>query len=569
MEQTVTQWLNQLSEPYKTQALANILYDRGDRMCDTMSTAIDRGMSWADTPQGHEYWSRLRGVYLDMEANTITTTTFDDAIKELERQQAEKLARMVTYSASMKDMLNKLSDDCRVSRILTNNDFINNSFCNYITTRGGMLSYLPNGREHRVNEETGRWLRDGRQEMKPAKLARRLINQNILEGCEDSDFEKFGNKVRAYLGIVGDEDGEGRNIKLEVVQGDAIKWAYYGGNYSNVLGTGSNLHGSCMRGSDQQHYFGIYTKNEDKVQLLVAKDTEGKVLGRALLWNFDDGDKGMDTIYGADMIVQVFKDWAIDNGYWYKSNQSCHHHDFNVFNTEIFERGKLSSMDKLVRCVTISEHDFDHYPYVDSLYYLCDDGDKQFLCNEDDYKEKTLRCTGGSYEEADEDDNDDESYVTLENGDRVHEDDACYLDYTNFEGDNIEGYYPSDDCVYINRVGSRLADDCVRLGGAWYEKDSDDIVWVDSRDEYYLSEDTVYCEYSHETLHIDDAVCLCNGEYCDRNIAYKCAVDNEWYHEDDMIKLDSGVLIAKDNEESYLEQLKEKENETEREGTIA
>jgi len=567
MEQTVTQWFNQLSEPYKTQALANILEGRHDRMCDTMSTAIDRGMSWADTPQGHEYWHRLRLLYLEMESNTITSISFDEVIKKLEREQAEKLARVVTYSASMKEMLNKLRDDCKVSRILTNDDFINNSFCNYITTRGGMLSYLPNGREHRVNEETGRWLRDGRQEMKPAKLARRLMNQNILEQCEDSDFEKFGNKVRAYLGIVGDEDGEGRNIKLEVVQGDAIKWSYYGSNYSNVLGTGSNLHGSCMRGTDQQDYFGIYTENEDKVQLLVAKDTDGKILGRALLWNFDDGDKGMDTIYGADMIVEVFKDWAVDNGYWYKSNQSCHHHDFNVFNTELFDRRRLSEMDKLIRRVTISKHEFDHYPYVDSLYYLCYGDGAYFLSNEDDDVEKTLRCTSGGYEEREEDD--DESYVTLENGDRVHEDSACYLDYTNHQGDNIEGYYLDEDCVQIMGGGTRLEEDCVRLGGRWYEKDSDDIVWVYSRDAYYLSDDTIYCEYSHETLHIDDAVELANGDYCDLELAFKCAHDDQWYHEDDMIKLDSGVRIAKDNEASYLEQLKEKENETEREGTIA
>jgi hypothetical protein len=36
-----------------------------------------------------------------------------------------------------------------------------------------------------------------------------------------------------------------------------------------------------------------------------------------------------------------------------------------------------------------------------------------------------------------------------------------------------------------------------------------------------------------------------------------------------MIQLPNDLFIAKVNEESYLEQLKENENETEREGTIA
>lgn len=566
MEQTVTQWFNLLPEPYKSQSLSQILDGRNDRICETMSDAIDKGMSWSCTQQGHQYWADLRNIYLTAEANSITN--YEDAIKEHQRKQAEKLARMVVYSDSMREMLNKLADDCRVSSILINADWVNNSFCNYITTRGAMLSYLPNGREHRVSEDTGRWLRDGRQEMKPAKLARRLMNQPQLDSCDDADFEKFGNKVRSYLGILGDEDGEGRNIKLEVIQGENIKLAYLGMNYSNVLGTGSNLHGSCMRGSDCQGYFGIYTDNPDKVQMLVAKDTEGKILGRALLWNFDDGDKGMDTVYGADMIVQVFKDWAMDNNYWYKSNQSCHHHDFNMYNNETFSSGRLRDMGKDVRKVTLSNWDFDKYPYLDTLFYLCDADEGYCLSNtNDDPVERTLRSTGGDWEECE--DEEDESYVTLENGDRCYEDDACYLDYRDINGDVVEGYYHRDDCTYVNGVGYMLDDDCVRIGDNWYDKASDEIVYIETRDEYCLDTDTVYCEHLQESIHSDDAIELHDGTFCYEEHALKCSYDGQWYDENDIVQAPNGKNVAECNLESYIEQIENETNETERETATA
>lgn len=567
MRQTVTQWLNLLPEPYKSQSLLNILEGRHDRMCDTMSDAIDKSSSWSDTPQGHDYWKGLRDICLTAEANGIVN--YEDAFKEHERREAEKLARIVTYSKSMREMLDKLSDDCRVSRILVNADYTNNSFCNYITTRNGMLSFLPNGREHKTNAETGKWLRDGRQEMKPAKLARKLMNESILESCAETDFEKFGNKVRAYLGIVGDEDGEGRNINLEVIQGDAITHAYNWRNTSDALGTGTNLHGSCMRSGDAQNYFDIYTENVDKVQMLVAKDAEGKILGRALLWNFDDGDKGMDTIYGPDVIMQVFKDWAIDNGYWYKSNQSCHHHDYNVFNTETFDRSRLSSMDKLIRRVTISNHDFDNYPYVDSLYYLCFKDGKYYLCNEHERVDKTLRSTSGQYEEYDGDDDDDDDYVTLENGDRCHTEDAHYLDYRAYDGDRIDGYYHESDVVFANCDNYYLREHCTRIGHTWYALDDNDIVYVDDRNEYFLEEDTVYCSVRELQIHVADSVELHDGDYCDKEYAWQCIHDGQWYLEDDVVKLPNDLHVATVNMESYLEQIKQKENETEREGITA
>lgn len=567
MEQTIIEWFNQLQEPHKSQAITNLREDRRLRFVDCMSEAIDKGFTWDETPQGHSYWQDLRRLFLGIEATEKDKEylkqmqAIDDMEKKIEKEK-------VIFSTSMRDMLDKIADDSMVASYMRREKYTINTFCNYVTTRNGMLSYLPNGREHKTNPDNGKWLRDGRQEMKPSKLARKILREDVVKELNDTDFEKFANKVRAYLGVVGDEDGLGKNINIEIVQGKDIRPAYYHLNYSRVLGESTNLHGSCMRSGEAQSYFGIYEDNPDKVQLLVARDEEGKVLGRALLWNFDDGDKGMDTIYGPDVIAQLFKDWAVDNGYWYKSNQSCHHHQFDKFKGEGVD---LKSIGKWYRRVTITNHEFDYYPYVDSLYHLSLDRDgKWYLSNE--YKtediEKTLRHTGGMYEEYD-DDNDDDGYVTLENGDRCHEDDATWLDYRAYNGDRVQGYYHEEDVCYTECGSYMLTDHCTRIGRDWYSLDDDAIAYIEDRDAWFLADDTVYCEVREVTIHIDDAVELADSRWCDKDEAFQCAYDDEWYEKSEMVTAPDGAKVCESNLESYLEQIKQNENEEERETTVA
>jgi len=567
---TIVEWLNLLDEPYKSQSILKLREDRRTRMVSTMSDAINQAFTWSESIQGRDYWSDLFNDFLLKEETANGKLWEAEHQAELIRVRAENdriQSEKVQFSSSMQEMLEKLAPDSLVANYLTCARYTINTFGNYVTTRQGMLSFLPNGREHKVNPETGKWLRDGRQEMKPAKLARKLIREAQMQDLSDDDFEKFGNKVRAYLGVVGDEDGEGKNINLEIIQGNAIKDAYLRDNYSTILGDGTNLHNSCMRSECSQKYFGIYTGNPSAVNMLVARDTENKVLGRALLWQFDDGDKGMDTIYGPDIVAQLMIDWAMDNGYWHKSSQSCHHHNFDGHGLDRHSNTELKDIGKLTRRVTLNNADFDYYPFVDSLYYLCNDGSKYYLSNVHDINvEKTLRDTGGSYEEYD---NDDDGYVTLENGDSCPEDDAYYLDYRNHNGDRITGYYHESETIYCMDDTTRLREDATRVDGDWYALDDDAIVWVDDKDTYCLEEDTRYCCVREETIHEDDAVELHNGEYCDKEYAWQCEHDGQWYLEEDVIKLPNDLHVAKVNEADYLEQLKQKENETEREGITA
>lgn len=560
----VVEWLSLLDEPHKSQALDNVIEGRGERMLSLMSDAINMAFTWSETPQGREYWDKIYKDYMEIERIMSYTTEWLNERKALSMQsEAERLQ----FSSSMKEMLDKLCADSMVAKYLLSPAYTTREFANYVTTRQGMLSFLPNGREHKVNPENGKWLRDGRQEMKPAKLARRLIRDEYLQSLPDAEFEKFGNKVRAYLGVVGDEDGEGKNIKLEIIDGAAIKDAYLHENYSTLLGDSTNLHGSCMRSMTSQKYFGIYTDNQSVVKMLVARDEQNKVLGRALLWQFDDGGTGMDTIYGPDIVAQLMIDYAIDNDFWYKSNQSCHHHKFDKYGLDRFDENELRDKGMINRNVTLNKAEFDYYPYVDSMYHLCNDGTKWYLSNSyDNNVEKTLRDTGGQYEEHENDDDDD--YVTLESGERCHTDNAYYLDYRSYEGVRVDGYYHESCVVHCEDDTSRLIDDCTRVNGNWYSLDDDDIVYVEDRSEYYMAEDTVYCEQRELTIHVDDATELHDGCYCDSDYAHECAFDGLMYHEAVMKQID-GVWVAIDNEESYLEQLKEKQNETEREGITA
>lgn len=567
----VKEWLNLLEEPYRTLALANMREIESESTREQMSHAINIAFTWDDTPQGHQFWQTIHDYFEENEAVLVLPDHVKQAADKKRDEYVERNLhreqKRLTMSSSMRDMLNKVASDSRVALYLLDVDYATNEFCNYITTRGSMLSYLPKGREHKTNPENGKWLRDGRQEMKPAKLARKILIPRVVEQLSDADFEVFGNKVRAYLGLVGDEDGEGRNIKLEVISGDDIRGAYHHESYSYALGDGTNLHGSCMRSTDAKYYFGIYEKNEDVVKLLVARDAEGKVLGRALLWTFDNDDKGMDTVYGANIIEQVFKEWAIDNGYYYKSSQSCHHHTFDMFGGARIPTEEYK--DKEFRKVIIKEWDFDYYPYVDSLYHMGREDGKVYLCNQ--YRSnldlfRTLRCTNGKYEEQDDDDGD---YVVLENGDSCHQDDAYHLDYIAHDGDRVCGYYHESEVVYAINGEHYHREHCTRIDGDWYRLDDDDIAYVEDRDAYFLAENTVYCEVRELTIHIDDAVEVADGDYCDKDEAFKCTYDDQWYYKSERVVAPDGMYVHENNLESYLEQIQKETNETERETTIA
>ena len=62
---TIKKWLEELPEPYRTQALDNLSEEDGLIESETMEYAIRAAFVWFHTEEGHTYWSNLRKSYLE------------------------------------------------------------------------------------------------------------------------------------------------------------------------------------------------------------------------------------------------------------------------------------------------------------------------------------------------------------------------------------------------------------------------------------------------------------------------------------------------------------------------
>jgi len=548
---TLVEWINTFENPIKSQLMYRFYELRGsdpygcsiwahkdyfDSVKINYITQLRKELKLDKSIQGIEYWKyvfesfeymeEFYGEKLDAERRERLRQA-----QEIERQRVE--ANKLTFSDSFKIMLGEIYNTSEVAKILLRNENHSREFGNYITMRGELASYLPKGREHKVND-SGRWIRDGRQDAKVGKLVKKLLNEEALKSLTDADFEKFTNVVKSYISVVGDEDGEGRKIEFKVVTGDDIKTYYHEDNYSKILGTESNLWGSCMRYDSCQKYLSIYTHNTKVCSLLVALDISGKVLGRALLWVNTDNNKMMDTIYAHESLYPAFKKYAIDNEYWYKSSQSCHHEEYDMFNA-------LENKKYDIVSVQLEKADFKYYPYLDTMKYLTDDNR---LTNEEDSDFKKLCNTDGTIE----DENDGQVYSEYHD-ESIDEDDAIHLDYTRPNGRRICTFVRYDDCVDTLHDGYRLTDDCTRVNGDWYLEDDMRLV-TDIEGDYQLLDDCTFCEIENEYILTENTTQLEDGTYCHEDDAIECEHSKKYYHKDKIIFID-GVAICCDFQEEY------------------
>ena len=94
----------------------------------------------------------------------------------------------------------------------------------------------------------------------------------------------------------------------------------------------------------------------------------------------------------------------------------------------------------------------------------------------------------------------DNSIVCLEDGDYVHQDDACYIE-------RLDQYHRTDDCVYCEHSNEyELSDDCTQLhDGEWAH--NDDVWQCEHSNEWYLNDDSDsrYETECGKTVHIDHA----------------------------------------------------------------
>ena len=261
----------------------------------------------------------------------------------------------------------------------------------------------------------------------------------IFKDIPGKEVEKFSNLYRSHTNKV--------HFTFHVVEGYQIPRYYHINSYAAEKGT---LGASCMKYDNCQDYLGVYTDNPDVVKMLVMLNSEGGLLGRALLWSVGEY-KIMDRIYTIcdEEFLFQFKKWATDKGYLYKSEQ-------NWFNTLNFEN--LSTAKSEIKLdIKLKYFDFRRYPYVDTFKFL--DKNAGVLTNYlQDGSFRTLCSSEGSTYGSD--------HLRFDDIDRVlrHPGDCVYVQYldvrthcNNTQYSEIhDQYILHKDCFYDEEINEYL-----------------------------------------------------------------------------------------------------------------
>ena len=316
----------------------------------------------------------------------------------------------IYISDDLRNVLNVIEAESEVAALLLkrrhNREDLAESYVNYISISKQdrtKLSYLSQDRIEALDPQEY-WTSTRRYIAKPGAFIAKVFN-NISA----KEVEKFSNLFRSQAAKAP--------FRFEVVKGSAIKDFYYYESYqSNERGS---LGVSCMKHEHCQKFFDLYTENEENVSMLAMFNDKNRLIGRALLWDFDT-HKIMDRIYtyNDEELSFYFKQWATEHGYFYKSEQ-------NWFNTMFFEQiGSGKKEFKLeMKLPNIKQH---YYPYMDTFKFI--DLEKGILYNyipEDTSSLKTLTSSDGSKHPSD--------YLVFDEIDRVmrYRNDAAYITYLN------------------------------------------------------------------------------------------------------------------------------------------
>lgn len=221
-----------------------------------------------------------------------------------------------------------------------------------------VVSFLPKSKYEKVEDN---W-NNGRVKIKIGRFIRKFLTEFSIKNWQVNDtlIERFVNLYKSYFS---------RDIsKLKIVEGDDIPKYYLEDNYHHINGNRSgSLWNSCMRQRERNKFMKLYAVNPEKVKMLVFFSDDDKVRARALLWEDvkDHKDptkqyKFMDRIYYVyDHDINFFKDWAKENGYLCKWDQSA--------KTEmLFDEGTGEPVKKSLY-VLLDNYSMSYYPYLDTF----------------------------------------------------------------------------------------------------------------------------------------------------------------------------------------------------------
>ena len=235
-----------------------------------------------------------------------------------------------------------------------------------------------------------------RNNIKIGRLARAIFNAAKIT-VTDTELEQFTNAYKATYDFAKDALKQ-----FDIVQGNKIAYWYDNNDEDRYVDGGGSLNNSCMA-EVSSDYFDIYTQNP-QVSLVIlygdsgtitdGKYTDDRIKGRAILWDAKlDGMpvKFMDRIYTTqDADVELFKQFAEKNGWWYKKRQSMEPGE-DLTDGNSVRKGTLE--------IKLDDADFSYYPYCDTICYINSETGTASNRHWDD-SDRLLRDTGGSYEDS-------------------------------------------------------------------------------------------------------------------------------------------------------------------------
>lgn len=269
-------------------------------------------------------------------------------------QQTKKARPSLIIRETLANILYEMRYESVVADALLTPNLTTTEEGNYLSMRNGMLTYMPSNRTQHIKSDRS-WATEGRMLGKPARIARKFLLPSAVSDMTDKDFELFSNKLRAQ-----DVSAYGC---LKMVSGDELVHWYDGDLYAANQGS---LNNSCLRYKECADWLTMYRDHPQIVQMLCLFDNaHGRLLARALVWTTDKGTF-MDRVYGSDVSIELFREHAAKKG-WIR----------RFYNSYTYPTDMLlpdGTAKRMRMTVDLDNHDYEHYPYMDTLKYLSDDG---------------------------------------------------------------------------------------------------------------------------------------------------------------------------------------------------